>query len=397
MTAAFWTAASLLMPLLPVYTAAAQAEPSRVILVGSAESRSRPDNRIRLTPARRQTSGAAWLDRKQVLAHGFTIKFQFQLTSQGGLNRGADGLAFVIQNQGPGALAGRGSAGGFALGDGQEDRNSPGIPHSVAVFFDTHRNGEAGDPSDNYVALCTNGPLGAMKWPPARLAVANRLGKIRLKDGKPHDVRIVYQPPMLAAYLDQMPGPLFRVPVDLRQVLDSEGAAYIGFTAATGNGFQNHDILSWTFTLDPRTDVTSTMTSVRSEIQFERGDCLPGLNLCTPRDAIVERLSEGVYSVLLPAHLPWGAATGNPQSQPVEITNARGVVCFDVRGDGELECAGPQGLATTAAAGAGFVDPSKPPGALLVDTRGGRTRLSVNVPLHGKRNQGYFEFTVTRR
>lgn len=340
-------------------------------------------------------SGAAWIEQKQVLAHGFTVKFQFQLTAQGGLNRGADGLAFVIQNQGGHALAGRGSAGGFALGDGRGDHNSHGIPHSIAIFFDTHRNRDGGDPSDNYVALCTNGPANGMAWPPLRLAVATNLQKTRLKDGKPHDLRIVYQPPLLAAYLDQSREPLFRVPVDLRQVLDTGGAAYIGFTAATGNGFQNHDILTWSYTLHPRPDVSSTITSVRSEIQFERGDCLPGLNLCTPRDPVIERSGNGAYTVLLPASAHGAAVIPNPQSKPFEITDARGVVCFDPRGDGQLECTGPQGLGAEPA-GAGFVDPAKPPGALLVDTRDGSSRFSVNIPTSRKSSQGYFEFTVRR-
>lgn len=380
--------------LLPLLLFLAQdVAPPRLMLVGAAEML--PGNGIRLTPARPQTSGAVWMERTQVLAHGFTVQFDFQLTRPGGLGRGADGLAFVIQNQGPDALAGRGSAGGFALGDGQRNPNAPGIPHSIAVFLDTHRNDDAGDPSDNYVALCTNGPAGAMRWPPARLAVATKLGKTRLKDGNVHNVRIQYQPPLLTVHLDDRPEPLFRTPVDLRQVLDADGAAYIGFTAATGNGFQNHDVVKWTYSLQPRPDVSSNITSVRSEIQFERGDCLEGRNLCTPRDAVIERASDGAYSVLLPANVPWAAVVDNPQNQPLQITDARGVVCFDPRGDGQLECTGPQGLGDRPA-GQGFVDPTKPAGALLLDTRDGRTRFSVNTPKSRKSNQGYFEFTVRR-
>jgi hypothetical protein len=388
MSTAWIAALTLLQP--------AQADPQaafgRVMLVGAAEAL--PEHRIRLTPARRQTSGAAWLEQKQVLAHGFTIRFQFQLTAQGGLGRGADGLAFVIQNQGPHALAGRGSAGGFALGDGRGDASSHGIPHSIALFFDTHRNRDGDDPSDNYVALCTNGPAGGMAWPPKRLAMATNLRKVRLKDGKPHDVRIVYRPPMLSAYLDDGE-PLVRTPVDLRQVLDADGAAFIGFTAATGNGFQNHDVLTWSYALERRPDVSSTITSVRSEIQFERGDCLPGLNLCTPREPSVEQTGDGQHSVLLPAHLSMGVPIGNPGNRPVEIVDATGVVCFDLKGDGLLECAGPQGLGTHPA-GPRFPDPSRPPGALLVRTRDGETRVSANIPAGQKSSQGYFEFTVRR-
>ena len=72
---------------------------------------------IRLTPARPNRSGAVWSVEKQPVGFGFDTTFQFRLTQQGGLGRGADGLAFVLQNSGPSSLGGRGSAGGFAVAD----------------------------------------------------------------------------------------------------------------------------------------------------------------------------------------------------------------------------------------------------------------------------------------
>src|SRR5262252_428513 len=65
----------------------------------------------RLTPAQPNSSGAAWLTEKQRLGFGFDSTFQFQLTRQGWFGGGADGFAFVLQNTGPAALGGRGSAG----------------------------------------------------------------------------------------------------------------------------------------------------------------------------------------------------------------------------------------------------------------------------------------------
>ena len=103
---------------------------------------------VRLTPARHNRSGAAWFLEKQAVAAGFETIFQFRLTGQGGLGPGADGLAFVLQNSGSRALGGRGSAGGFAVADPAFHPKEPGIPWSIAVFFDTYRNPEEGDPSD---------------------------------------------------------------------------------------------------------------------------------------------------------------------------------------------------------------------------------------------------------
>jgi hypothetical protein len=81
-------------------------------LVGDAAL---PGKTLRLTSAKGDRSGAAWFREKQPVASGFDTTFQFQLTHPGGLGHGADGFAFVLQNSGPEAHGGRGSAGGFAV------------------------------------------------------------------------------------------------------------------------------------------------------------------------------------------------------------------------------------------------------------------------------------------
>ncbi len=365
----------------------------KIYLAGAAEM---VGNRLRLTPAVPQLAGAAWLDGKQVMSGGFEVKFQFQITQQGGLGPGADGLAFVIQNQGIDALAGRGSSGGFAIGDGKRDWSIPGIPRSIAVFFDTFQNGDADDPSDNYVAVCTNGPSDRMHWPPRRLAVARKLG-FRLKDGKPHEVRIVYKPPFLLLYLDDGE-PALRTPVDLSKVVDESGAAYVGFTASTGNGFQNHDIIGWSFSAK-RPVVSSDIAVVTSEIHFAPDNCLPDRNLCTPREAKVQELGSNHYSIVLPPHLARAASIPNPLGKPVTVSGARGTICFDIDEKGSVECSGPEGiegLQLAAKERATLLSAKHPPGALIVESKDGHTRFSVNVPQGRglKRAQGMFEFEV---
>ena len=228
--------------------AAQELTPDHLHTLGSA----RLDGGIlRLTPAVNDQAGAAWLGEKQAVLNGFETTFRFQLTEQGGLGRGADGFAFVLQNAGPDALAGRGSSGGWALGDGMGDAKRPGIPLSIAIFFDTFKNGEIKDPSDNFITVSTNGKIGEMRWPPSRLAHTRRL-KVRLKDRQVHTSRIVYRPPVMSVELDG--APVLNAAVDLRFVTDPEGASWVGFTASTGAGWENHDILSWTFS-SPRPDV----------------------------------------------------------------------------------------------------------------------------------------------
>ena len=82
----------------PVSGCLTGAQSSQVFhLVGAAEF---VDGRLRLTPAERQTAGAAWFAERQFVAGGFQLVFRFQLTGQGRLGPGADGLAFAVQNHG---------------------------------------------------------------------------------------------------------------------------------------------------------------------------------------------------------------------------------------------------------------------------------------------------------
>lgn len=349
---------------------------------------------LRLTEARNNRIGAVWHTGKQSVSGGFETEFQFQLTGQGGLGNGADGFAFVLQNSGPDAIGGAGSSGGFALGDGRWNGRGEGIPRSIAVFFDTHRNRGENDPSDNYIAICAHGRVGEMKWPPPRLAMVKKLN-VKLKDKRVHYARIVFEPPVMRVYLDSMKTPVLASTVDLSTVVDGDGTAYVGFTASTGGGWENHDLLSWRFN-GIRPDVSSNMSIVSSNISFLSVVCLPDRNLCTPERATVEERSPGEYHVILPANLEWGASIPHRGGQPVEIRNARGIACWDVQGLGARGCNGPAG---NGQAGPGFVVPSAAAGALVTRTRDQRASFSVN-DRSGKTfadNEGYFEFDVVTR
>ena len=344
---------------------------------------------LRLTPAQPNRSGAVWSLEKQPVGFGFDTTFQFRLTQQGGLGRGADGFAFVLQNSGPEALGGRGSAGGFAVADPTFHPKEMGIPWSIAVFFDTHRNAEEGDPSANYVAFRTHGRPGEMRWPAERLAFTPHL-RVQLKDRKPHTARILFQPPVLSVFLDGSTTPVLEGVVDLSIVVDPESRAWVGFTASTGGGYENHDILDWTF---GRPDVSSTMSVVSSQITFLMSACLPERNLCTPESAVVEQMGAG-YHLILPANLEWGARIPTRPDQRVVVTNARGIACWDLKARGTSGCSGPSG--STLPAGAGFLAADAAAGALIMKTREGHTWFSVNG--HSgtgfKENEGFYEFDL---
>lgn len=338
---------------------------------------------LRLTGAAPWMSGAAWAPEKEEVASGFETTFQFQLSGQGGLGRGADGFAFVLQNSGPAAIAGRGAAGGFALGDGVGRTDSPGIPHSIAVFFDTFRN--AGDPSGNYVAVCTNGNIAEMRWPPPRLAFQRRL-HVHLKDGRIHTVRIAYRPPILSVFLDRPERPVLMSTADLSSVVDADGRAYVGFTASTGAGYENHDILSWSFS-------KGIKPAVSSNIAFVKAACLPARNLCTPDQAVVDEAGPGRYHIVLPANLEWGASILNPSERPITVNNARGIICWDAKRLPEGGCSGP---AVEVVVGGSPAETKA--GTLITRTTGGRTYFSLNDRKgEFEDNEGFIEFDVEIR
>jgi hypothetical protein len=111
---------------------------------------------LRLTPSFARESGAAWYPRKQNVREGFDVTITFRISQPSFRcnilddvntfckSRGADGFAFVIQNESPVALglAGRGL--------GYE-----GIYNAFAVELDTYSNYDEYDYYENHVAVMT--------------------------------------------------------------------------------------------------------------------------------------------------------------------------------------------------------------------------------------------------
>lgn len=366
-------------------------------LLGSAKTHGRI---LRLTPAKRYKTGAAWLRQKQSVRTDFETSFQFRLTHQAWRAGGADGFAFVVQNTGPRALGGRGSAGGFALEDTESFGHRPrgdsynshdsAIPWSVAIFFDTWQNKNEGDPSDNYIAVRTIGRPAQMHWPADRLAFTRNL-TVQLKDHKVHTARIVFNRPVLQVFLDDSARPVLQTTVDLSLVTDPQGKAWVGFTASTGWAFENHDILNWSFEAE---NTSADVSQVSSEISFPMAACLPNHNLCTPERSFVSAAENNTYHVVLPGNLEWGVQIPNATNAGVMITNAHGIVCWDLKQRGGNGCTGPSG--SKGPAGPGFLNEHAPAGALISRTAQGATLFSVNGRSGAgfNDNEGFYEFDV---
>ena len=212
------------------------------ILVGSAQQ---IGDILRLTLSQHVLpigqSGAAWYTVKQSIENGFEISFQFQITDGAGVGGGADGIAFVIQNSSVSALGSSGGAIGYATGF------SPGISNSLAVEFDTFCDWFAyTDPDNNHISVQTAGVESNNPDHAYSIGFTNAIPN--MKDGAVHSVKIEYIPGTLSIYLDDLITPVLSTPVNLADILSLDnGSAWIGFTSATGDGYEIHDIVSWSF------------------------------------------------------------------------------------------------------------------------------------------------------
>jgi hypothetical protein len=181
---------------------------------------------LRLTAGGYRQSGSAWSTQKIDLSKSFETEFKAYLHHG---QPGADGIAFVVQTQGPRALGGWGGGIGYRF-----------IKPSVAVEFDTFQN--TADPSSNHLAVVMNGN------PDAHTAVSE--APIPLY-GKPFNARVTYDAGShgLKVYVKSLHRGdteqlLLEHTVDLGDAVGNE--AWVGFTAATGTALSKQDIYSWT-------------------------------------------------------------------------------------------------------------------------------------------------------
>lgn len=185
--------------------------------------------------ARSETfSGGSVYSTTQINAADFSTRFQFRISNGGGITdgteKGADGLAFVIQT----VSSGLGSLGG-GLG-------YIGVSPSVAIEFDTYQNGW--DPSTNHLGLNLNGNA-------TSTASVNVLGSgDRFDNLSLWTAWVDYDGTTLEVRANQTGirplTPLLSAMVDIENILGQE-TAYIGFAAATGSAYGNHDLVSWNY------------------------------------------------------------------------------------------------------------------------------------------------------
>lgn len=227
-------------------------------LVGNATTTTTSDGTVlRVVSAAGSESGAVYYTTPITLGSGntFSTQFQFRFTNPGGVDP-ADGITFVLAAS-PSGLGGTGNGIGYV-----------GVSNSVAVEFGTYNNAigdgpYAGAPnSSNHVAIDTNGVR-------TQTDVTNVYGNSScgfstgypvqnsytaagcMSNGDLWTVTITYDGTGLTVtLLDPSEGTTFTalnyVPINIASYLGSSNA-YVGITGGTGAGWENEDIVNWTF------------------------------------------------------------------------------------------------------------------------------------------------------
>ena len=138
-------------------------------------------------------SNALWFETQVNVAQGFQTKFSFVVRDPTGF--GAEGFAFVLQNQGREPFGGAGPNLGYS-----------GLLNSIAVEFDMHKDASMHDPNGNHISFHTRGDVGnsALEQAPARVGPQACTGGSQpqwwltssnispLADGNVHTVQIAY-------------------------------------------------------------------------------------------------------------------------------------------------------------------------------------------------------------
>ena len=215
-----------------------------ITLAGTARVAKTNDGAVlRLTRAECCSAGSAFTSSAVpfvIAADTFSTFFQFRLTNPGGLGP-ADGIVFVLRTAGTPSVGGTGALQGY-----------DGIGRSLGIKFDTYQN--EGEPNDNHVAIQTNG-VERDELSQTPYQVQNCTSPVGvtgcMSNGDLWSVWIDYDGVNLhVALADKStirPADLIDAPLSLPPLLDYATAAYAGFTAGTGGGVQNHDIVNWQY------------------------------------------------------------------------------------------------------------------------------------------------------
>lgn len=211
---------------------------SRLKVNGDARAVATSDGSVlRVVGAKSRQAGSVF-SLLPIRAATFSARFTVRISTPGGIvdptgSQGADGVAFVVQS-----LTNSIGAQGGGIGYG-------GVTNSVAVELDTFQNPAGFDPNSNHIGINLNGDTTHGIGSPYTAPVVPNFD-----DGNKWFVWVDYDGKDLAVRANQSglrpPFALLSRPVDLPSLLGQE-QGFVGFTAATGDAWENVDILSFEY------------------------------------------------------------------------------------------------------------------------------------------------------
>ena len=166
-----------------------------------------------LTPNQGNRNGSAWNKNRLFLDQDFDINARVYL---GNSDAGADGIAFVLQNQ---SLNAGSSGGGLGYA---------GITPSFAVEFDTYNNGSI-EPIQDHIALIANGNAAG-----AHNTYSTPF-QVQMEDGQWHTARFVWDASTKNFQVWYDGTRRHNITIDLKEdIFGGRSYVYWGFTGATG-------------------------------------------------------------------------------------------------------------------------------------------------------------------
>lgn len=197
-------------------------------------------NVLRVVPSQFGSGGSAFTTAAVPLGNlaSFSTYFQFQISNNNPLGigdgdgLGADGFVFTIQTV-------SNNVGGVGGGLGYL-----GINNSVGIEFDTFDNGVGvGDPDGNHVGIDLNGSVASTVTAsePTRFNDGSVWNAWVDYNGNSGDLEVRWSQSNVRPVAAQLASN-----VNLPAIL-GQNTAFLGFTAGTGAGASDHDILQWQY------------------------------------------------------------------------------------------------------------------------------------------------------
>ena len=180
-----------------------------------------------LTQASGNQNGTVWYADEIDLTEPFELEFTMNF---GISDAGADGMVFVLQEEGTDALGTSGGGMGYL-----------GFNTSFGVEFDTWQNIDNGDPTFDHIGMISNGSVNHNSAQAISEAVQASIFSTNIEDGQDHIVTISWSPNLNNIKVLFDCEPRLNENFDLEELF-SDSLVYFGFTGATGGAWNNQTV-----------------------------------------------------------------------------------------------------------------------------------------------------------